>query len=128
MCHRYPGIIKLPVLIVAVILAGVLPGCGEYESNKFANYTEASESGIFERGWIPEFIPRSAYDIKEQHRVDDDNIDVEFMFNPGDIGVFDSACVLLEEITYLCDNSGNPVKIIVTGGNHAAIHSVQNGT
>ena len=128
MCHRYLGITKLPALAVAGFLASVLLGCGEYKSNNFANYAEASESGIIERGWIPAFIPKSAYDINEQHRVDVDSIDVEFMFDPGDIGVFNSACTLLEENTYLCENSGYPVLIVVTGGNHAAIKSVQNGT
>jgi hypothetical protein len=128
MCHRYPGVFKLPVFVVAGLSAYVLLGCGEYKSNSFANYAEANESGIFERGWIPTFIPKSAYDIKEQHRMDVENIDVEFMFDPGDIGAFDSACALLEENTYLCDNSGYPVKIVVTRGNHAAIKSVQNGT
>ena len=106
----------------------ILPGCSEYESNSFGSYTEAEESGIIDRGWIPEFIPKSAYDIEEQHKVDIAIIDLEFMFAPGDIGAIENACSLRDANTYVCDNYGHPVKVVISGGNHAVIKSVRDGT
>ena len=128
MCHRNIRITAYPVLVMVALAIGILSGCSEYESNTFESYVDAKESGIIGRGWIPEFIPKSAYDIKEQHKVDVAVIDVEFKFNPGDVVAFESACSLREPNTYVCDNYGYPVRVGITGGNHAVIKSVRDGT
>lgn len=127
MCHRNIKDTVFPMSVVIGMTISYLLGCSEYKSNNFRSYTEASESGIIDRGWIPKFIPKSAYDIKEQHKVDVADIDVEFMFAPGDIDAFESACSLREAKTYVCNNSGYPVTVVITGGNHAVIKSIRDG-
>jgi hypothetical protein len=103
-------------------------GCSENVSNYFESYKEAKDSGIISRGWIPEFIPRSSYEIKEHHKVDVPYINVEFKFDREDIDVFKSACILQDENTYMCRNTEYPVKVFISGGNHAVIESVRVGT
>jgi hypothetical protein len=128
MCHRSIDIRRLLSLVAMAMFISALVGCGEYKSNNFASYSDVRESGLIERGWIPEFIPKSAYDIKEQHRVDVASIDVELMFEPGDIEAIERACTMQEKSIYFCGNSGYPVQVFISGGNHAVIKSVANGT
>lgn len=128
MCHRSIDIRRFHSLVAITIFSGAIIGCGEHKSNYFVSYSEVRESGLIERGWVPEFIPKSAYDIKEQHRVDVASIDVELLFEPSDIHVFEKSCTLLEESRYFCENSGYPVQVVISGGNHAVIKSVANGT
>ena len=128
MCHRYIKITSFSKCAVLGVAICCLLGCSEHESNNYRSYNEARESGNIERGWIPKFIPKSAYDIREQHKVDVANIDVEFKFDPGDIDTFDGSCSLQKANIYICDNSGYPVKIVISGGNHAVIKSVRGST
>ena len=100
----------------------------EKESNEFRNYEEVEESGLINRGWIPQFIPESAYNIIEKHRVDVPHIDVEFAFDTNDIGSFETACEKVHEDVFVCPNSGYPVEVLITNDNYATIHSVQNGS
>jgi hypothetical protein len=116
------------MLAFLAMAISVLNGCGEFQSNNYGSYAEAKKSGLIGKGWIPDFIPKSAYEIKEQHRVDVARIDVELMFDPGDIEAFESACTLQEEGKYFCENSGFPVQVVISGGNHAVIKSIGNGT
>lgn len=110
------------VLGIAYFLLGV-----ERESNRFMNYNEVVESGLIKRGWIPVFIPKSAYNIKEQHRVDVPYIHVELKFTVSDVATFEAACEKVDKISFFCLNSGYPVKATITNGNHANIRSVLNG-
>ena len=128
MYHRYIKITSFSISAVLGVAICCLLGCSEHESNNYRSYNEARESGNIERGWIPKFIPKSAYDIKEQHKVDVASIDVEFKFEPYDINAFEGSCSVQEANIYTCDNSGYPVKIVITGGNHAVIKSVRDGT
>jgi len=96
----------------------------ERESNSFENYQSVVESGLIARGWVPSFIPKSAYNINEHHRVDEPNIFVELNFSPKDIIFFEKACDLLKHNIYKCNNSGNPVIVKITNKNHVTIESI----
>ncbi len=96
----------------------------ESESNNFKNYELAVESGLIDRGWIPSFIPKSSYNIKEQHKVDVSNIFVELHFEPQDISYFEKECELISVNEYKCENLGYPVKVTITNKSHAIIKSI----
>ena len=58
------AILSMPVLLLA--------WC-HYSENSSAyleSYEDAKISGIMDAGWIPAFIPRSSYEIKETHNID----------------------------------------------------------
>jgi hypothetical protein len=44
-------------------------GCGDLQvvTNSYATLEEARAAGAVERGWIPSFLPPSAYEIREAH-------------------------------------------------------------
>ena len=115
-------IIFLPVLVCVGIVALLV--LSERESNSFNNYQSVVKSGLIKRGWVPSFIPKSSYNIKEHHAVDKPHIYVELNFKPEDISYFKNACALLNENIYKCNNSGYIVTVTVTNNNHAIIKSI----
>ena len=96
----------------------------EYESNEFYTYKQLEESGLIHKGWVPKYIPKSSFNIKERHRIDAPYIYVEFNFKENDLKSLKSNCCLIEEDTYKCkDNSGN-LKLEIKNNNHAIIQSL----
>jgi len=81
-------------LSVLVLLAGVVWyfDSTERQQSHFSTYEELTRSELIQKGWVPDFIPRSAYDIDENHRVDVPRVNVKFRFAPGDIGQIEEAC------------------------------------
>lgn len=74
------------------------------------NYSEAlvDQSGI-KGGWIPEFIPKSSFEIKGEYQVDDPgSVQVNFRFKPNDLQSFDRFCSKIipsnDEIIFSCQN------------------------
>src|SRR5262249_7629308 len=81
-------------LLVLVLLAGVVWyfESTERQESHFSTYGELTRSELIQKGWVPEFIPRSAYDIKENHRVDVPRVNVKFRFAPGDTAQIEESC------------------------------------
>jgi hypothetical protein len=71
---------------VAALLVGALwlMEYSETFESHFETYQQLKESELINRGWVPTFIPESAYDIHETHRVDVGRVNVRFRFKPGD--------------------------------------------
>lgn len=65
----------------AVCLIIVMSGC-EVRSEAYATLDEARERGAFDRGWLPNLIPKHATDIREVHRVDSRRVWGSFRFDP----------------------------------------------
>ncbi len=55
-------------------------------------YQELQDSELIGKGWVPSYIPRSAYDIFEKHRVDVGRVDVKFRFARGDTSLIEGSC------------------------------------
>ena len=56
--------------IIILSAAITLSGCGEIKDELYADYEAARLAGAVERGWIPDFVPQSAYDIRDIHDLD----------------------------------------------------------
>jgi len=70
------AILSMPVLLLA--------WChySENPSAYFESYEDAKISGIMDAGWIPAFIPRSSYEIKETHNIDTNIVKMSFKYDP----------------------------------------------
>ena len=56
---------------VALLSLGLTLGaCDETQRATYATYSAAETEGAVRRGWIPEYVPRSATDITEVHDLD----------------------------------------------------------
>ena len=115
-------IIMLTIFSTGGVVAYLI--LSENKSNSFDNYESAAESGLFEKGWIPSFIPKSSYNIKEYHSIDESSIHVEFDFKSEDINYFINTCKKIKQNLYECTTSNGPVKVAITNINHAAIESM----
>jgi len=69
----------------AVLLMGVVvASCGERAEVFYADAGAARRDGAVERGWIPEWLPKSAREIHELHDIDTNQILLAFSFDPVD--------------------------------------------
>ena len=122
--------------IALIILFGVgmifveIMFIGERLKSHFSSYSEAKESGIMDRGWIPTFIPKSAININEQYDLDTNWVKMDFQYTPVDVNETRVSCQSEKEIqeglefiyTYL----SNQVTIKLYNNGKAELHSVPN--
>ncbi|WP_372381789.1 hypothetical protein ACCQ12_11815 [Xanthomonas sp. NCPPB 1068] len=68
---------KLIYLAIAILIT--LSACEKGVNFKnYPTYKDALEDGAIEKGWIPEFLPKSSTNIYENHDVDVNQIAVKF--------------------------------------------------
>jgi hypothetical protein len=90
------GLIAVVVILVACAVVAVL-GLTEIKTESYANYAEAEAAGLFDRGWVPAFVPRSAGAIAVTYDIDTNNRCSRVDLNPADAPGLQAA---LEESGY----------------------------
>ena len=80
---------------VCVFALALLPlGCSlERPEVSYKNFADAEQHGAIERGWIPNWIPGSATDIRELHDLDTNESMMAFELPPGAAWDLPSNCV-----------------------------------
>jgi hypothetical protein len=126
-------IMKAPFRVIQVVCVPAFAGCsGETVTNSFRNYTEMQSSGIFEKGWLPRYLPKSAKNIKERHDLDSNIVTATFTFDPTDVESVKENCNLFEETekiyVFSCDVSGNTATISLFKMGKAEYKSARKGT
>jgi hypothetical protein len=48
----------------------------------YPNLQGAIEGGVISKGWLPDFLPRSAYNIREKHNYEQNTVIACFSFDP----------------------------------------------
>lgn len=71
--------------LASLFLVFALAACGEEQETFYDNYADAQKAGAIKRGWIPDFVPASAHNIRERHDIDTNNQLLRFTVNPSDI-------------------------------------------
>jgi hypothetical protein len=82
----------------------------------YANLPAARQSGIIERGWVPEFLPAGSKDITEIHNLDTNTGTGTFRFPSADLDAFKAQARQLAgaevkevstitHVVYACDRS-----------------------
>lgn len=80
-----------------VIVALWVVSHSERPRSFFTTYADVEKSGIFARGWLPEYLPRSARKITEQHDLDTNEVWASFEFDRNDIASVSSKCKLTSD-------------------------------
>lgn len=83
--------------IVILLAALTLSGCGEIKDDRYADYEAARLAGVVERGWIPDFVPQSAYDIRDIHDQDSNAQTLSFRLPTSQIPEMVQAMTLAED-------------------------------
>jgi hypothetical protein len=82
-------------ILVLLVLCVATAGCAwiEQPSSHFTDREEALEAGMFAKGWLPEWLPASAKNLREKHNMDTNASVLRFEFNAStDEPPFGVAC------------------------------------
>ena len=92
---RFFGILLFSVIFLLIVVLTTLRFCNDLERPKsfFLDYEELKGSGLIEKGWIPEYLPKSARNIRERHDLDTNHVHVTFEYRPGDTADLEKVCV-----------------------------------
>jgi hypothetical protein len=78
----------------------------ENPKSRFSSIAEMEASGLVETGWLPGYLPRSAFQIEERHNIDTNEVWASFRFKIGDVDSVESKCEKIAENDrgkkYLC--------------------------
>jgi hypothetical protein len=82
------------VMILALLIGAVwyMENTEQLQESHFETYQALQVSELIAKGWVPGIIPRSSYDIYEEHRVDQDRVHVRFRFPTGDTASIEEGC------------------------------------
>lgn len=125
---------KVSALLIAalVVLLGAVwfVEYSETSESHFQTYRELKESDLISKGWVPAFIPKSAYDIHERHRVDESDVNVVFRYQPGDTGEIEASCIALNgegsgTKSYRCRHGDGAVIALLRADGKGEIRSEQ---
>lgn len=78
------SLVKLKILLNLLFLLG----CNDSMDSYYSNYNEVKSDNAIGRGWVPEEIPKSSFEIKEWHNVDTNIGCGSFKFAKIDIEIF----------------------------------------
>lgn len=83
-------------LVMALVL-WMASGCAENYSSEYKSYGELQSAPASARAWLPEFLPSSATDIREEHNLDTNAIVGEFRFDRRDLDTMLANFVVLPD-------------------------------
>ena len=105
------------VVLAAAAVTLVMFQRANNPSATFASYAELESAGMFERGWLPRYLPKSARDIVERHNLDTNAVWASFHYTPGDSESVQAVCRLVAESPvarkYLCPSFASRTTTIV---------------
>ena len=78
------AMIALKVGGLAVVSIIVCTACGERQEVSYANLVSAERAGAIHAGWIPDWLPKSAADLREVHNLNTNQSMLSFRYDPGD--------------------------------------------
>lgn len=68
-----------------LIIASIYFHFSETFKTRCANYDELVDSGLMGRGWLPDTIPKSVYDLRERHNVESNEVSATFYIAVEDV-------------------------------------------
>jgi hypothetical protein len=99
------------IVSIVVLLAVVIGGLwymerAENPRSSFATFEEMEAAGLIARGWLPEFLPRSATEIEETHDIDTNRVRASFKYDVADVESVEKSCERVSSdergSSYLC--------------------------
>lgn len=93
--------IALPLCFLVLLAA-----CGEYKEVSYSDFAAAKADGAMARGWIPEWIPRSAVQIQEAHDLDSNRSALALRFSEKEVWALPPTCKQISQ----ADAPNSPVQ------------------
>jgi hypothetical protein len=83
---------RLTSWAVASVVTIICVACGERRETSYADLATAEQAGAIRQGWVPNWVPRSARDIRELHDLDTNQSMLSFYYDPGERLAIPSSC------------------------------------
>ena len=80
---------RIPLIYACLVL---LAGCSETFEHHFSTFDEAAKSQSYKGRWIPQWLPKSASEIRDKYKIDTTYTLVTFVFTSSDKAPFNSDC------------------------------------
>jgi len=68
---------------VAAALVVTCTACAEQQEASYADLAAADRAGAIQRGWIPDWLPKSARGLREVHNLDTNQSMLAFRYDPS---------------------------------------------
>ena len=86
---------KLVKLTAVLLAAGIAAVCvfllivpGDTVTNRYTSLRDARQDGVFDKGWLPDVLPPTAFGIEVSNNLDLNVSSGEFSFDPADYPFF----------------------------------------
>ena len=66
--------------ILIIFVSIFIASCSDIQKNAYNDKKEVINDNAIQRGWIPEIIPDSAFQIIEEHNLDTNSINGSFLY------------------------------------------------
>ncbi len=73
----------ISLFALALLLAVTCTGCGGQQEASYADLIAAERAGAIRQGWIPDWVPKSARDLREVHNIDTNQSMLSFRSEQG---------------------------------------------
>ena len=77
--------VLLPTLFSALAL---MSGCSDVVSDEYSTYAQAKEERLFDRGWLPDILPKSTLNIEVNNDLDASTSKGRFIINEPALSEF----------------------------------------
>ncbi len=77
--------VLLPTLFSALAL---MSGCSDVVSDEYSTYAQAKEERLFDRGWLPDILPKSTLNIEVNNDLDANTSEGSFIINEPALSEF----------------------------------------
>ena len=93
-----------------LLLIILLYSCSETQTNRYESKEDVIKDGAIERGWIPEIIPNSSFNIIETHNLDTNQIEGSLEYKEIDEPYLEKKLtdmMILEDFKFTIDTNKN---------------------
>ncbi|MEZ9447204.1 hypothetical protein [Vibrio splendidus] len=77
--------VLLPLLLPVLVL---MSGCSDVVSDEYSTYAQAKQERLFDRGWLPDILPKSTVKIEVNNDLDANTSEGSFIINESALSEF----------------------------------------
>lgn len=105
----------------------VLLKLSEQTKAEFETYDDLLKSGYIEKGWLPDFLPKSSRNILETHNIDTNHVEASFEYTITDTQSVENGCgnktVLENGTEYKCKHEDSYILIKLMNDGEGYLYS-----
>jgi hypothetical protein len=72
--------------LFTLLMLATLSACSNVYNAEYPTYAAAVQAGAVKSGWVPEMVPKTAIDLREQHDIDSNDVWLRFTLPSADKG------------------------------------------